>query len=371
MPVFDLAVAARNRRRTDRDAQFLGSFLVPRAQGLLANSSRVQYDRILQSWLQVMRSLYLFAATAGVASAFSFNPPSDSNAAVQSRRYVLTNLVTAGAACASAAVITVPTEPAVAGVGAPVPFDEARKVLFPGSLINSVAALRIESALKYKNISDSRRKQNLDDKKRAKYGPKNTLVVTCSCSDDTTPMADTLAGMLGKDLTNTGVDGVVSLDCGSGGMPSSNIMSDISSAAKKLSESAGGRDINVVLIYGSHVGISKEGKVGYVERRVDDEESVATSEYAKAGDDRAIADAAKQAFKAIKSKIQSQIGAGEGISEITVVGGVTLNRSKFGKEKGEDAFYPLYAKQFMSDGSSLDIFYGAFGDREVAHKDRE
>ena len=311
-----------------------------------------------------MRSLCLFAATAGVASAFS----------VQSRRDVLTNLVSAGTACASAAVISVPTEPANAGVGAPVPFDEARKVFFPGSLTNAVTALRIESALKYKNISDSRRKQNLDDKKRAKYGPKNTLVVTCSCSDDMTPMADTLAGMLGKDLTNTGVDGVVSLDCGSGGMPSSSFMSDISSAAKKLSESADGRDINVVLIYGSHVGISKEGKVGYVEQRVGDEVSVATSEYAKAGDDRAIADAAKQAYKAIKSKIQSQMGAGglgEDISEMTVVGGVTLNRSKFGKEKGEDAFYPLYAKQIMSDGSSLDIFDGAFGDREVPPKDRE
>ena len=323
-----------------------------------------------------MRSLCLFAATAGVASAFSFNPPSDSNAAaVQSRRDALTNLVSAGAACASAAVIGVPTEPANAGVGAPVPFDETRKVFFPGSLINSVAALRIESALKYKNISDSRRKQNLDGKKRAKYGPKNTLVVTCSCSDDMTPMADTLGGMLGKDLTNTGVDGVLSLDCESGGMPGSSVMSDISSAAKKLSESAGGRDINVVLIYGPHVGISKEGKVGYVERRVNDEESIATSEYAtKAGDDRAIADAAKQAYKAIKSKIQSQIGAGglgEGISEMTVVGGVTLNRSKFGKEKGEDDFYPLYAKQIMSDGSSLDIFDGAFGDREVPPKDRE
>lgn len=323
-----------------------------------------------------MRSLCcLFAATAGVASAFSFNPSTDSsNAAVQSRRDALAKLVSAGAACASAAVISVPTEPAVAGVGAPVPFDEARKVLFPGSLINSVAALRIESALKYKNISDSRRKMNLDDKKRSKYGPKNTLVVTCSCSDDTTPMADTLAGMLGKDLTNAGVDGVVSLDCGSGGMPSSSLMPDISAAAKKLSESSGGRDVNVVLIYGPHVGISKEGKVGYVERRVADEESVATSEYANAGDDRAIADAAKQAYKAIKSKIQSQIGAGglgEGISEITIVGGVTLNRSKFGKEKGEDAFYPLYAKQIMSGGSSQDIFDGAFGDREVPPKDRE
>jgi len=188
-------------------------------------------------------------------------------------------------------------------------------------------------------------------------------------------MADTLAGMLGKDLTNAGVDGVVSLDCGTGGMPSSNLMSDISSAAKKLSDGSGGRDVNIVLIYGPHVGISKEGTVGYVERRVDDKEFVATSEYAQSSDNRAISDTAKQAYKSIKSKIESQIGAGglgESISEMTVVGGVTLNRSKFGKAKGEDAFYPLSAKQFVSGGgSSVDLYNGAFGDREVDPKDRE
>ena len=340
-----------------------------------------------------MRYLCIAAAAAGVASAF--DPSSGgvhsrrdaltnlalaasadpSSSGVQSRRDALTNLVSAVSAASATTALAFPTQPALAGVGAPVPFDETRKVLFPGSLMNSVAALRIESALRYTNISESRRKQNLDEKKRAKYGPKNTLIVALSCSDDATPVADTLTGMLGKDMTNAGVEGVVSLDCGSGGMPSANVMSDVSAAAKKLSASSGGREISVVLIFGPHVGISKEGKVGYVERRVNDEETVATSEYAKAGaDDRSIADASKQAYKSIKAKVEAQIGAGglgEGISEMTVVGGVTLNRSKFGKAKGEDAFYPLMAKRIVPDGSTVDIYGGAFGDREVIPKDRE
>ena len=317
-----------------------------------------------------MRYLYTAAAAAAAAVASAFDP---SSSGVQSRRDALTNLVSAASATTALAF---PAQPALAGVGAPVPFDETRKVLFPGSLMNSVAALRIESALRYTNISESRRKQNLDEKKRAKYGPKNTLIVCCSCSDDATPVADTLAGMLGKDITKAGVEGVVSLDCGSSGMPSASTMSDVSAAAKKLSASSDGREISVVLIFGPHVGISKEGKVGYVERRVNDEETVATSEYAKAGaDDRSIADASKQAYKSIKAKVEAQIGAGglgEGISEMTVVGGVTLNRCKFGgKEKGEDAFYPLMAKRIVPDGSTVDIYGGAFGDREVMPKDRE
>jgi len=132
----------------------------------------VSFDFTVQILTSTMRlCVYLFATAAGIASAFNSNPSSGGNAAVQSRRDALANLVSAGAACASsAAVLTTPTQPAVAGVGAPVPFDETRKVFFPGSLINSVAALRIEAALKYKNISDSRRKQNLDGKKRAMYG---------------------------------------------------------------------------------------------------------------------------------------------------------------------------------------------------------
>merc|ERR1719253_659582 len=146
-----------------------------------------------------MRYLYI-AASAAAAVASAFDP---SSSGVQSRRDALTNLVSAASATT---VLAFPAQPALAGVGAPVPFDETRKVLFPGSLMNSVAALRIESALRYTNISESRRKQNLDEKKRAKYGPKNTLIVCCSCSDDATPVADTLAGMLGKDMTKAGVE---------------------------------------------------------------------------------------------------------------------------------------------------------------------
>jgi hypothetical protein len=267
-----------------------------------------------------------------------------------------------------------------------VPFDESVKTYFTGALTNAVAALRVESALRWKNISDKRRVRNFDGNKKAKYGPRNTLVAFCGCKDDPTPVGDSVAGMLAKDLTNAGVAGVVSLDCGSGGMPSGNIMADLAAEAKKLSSTAGG-NVNIVLVYGPHVGVSKEGRVGYVERRVADKEDLAVSEYvtaAKEGSSRdeeakAISAAAKQAYKTIRVKVEAQIasvtGAGgafwDGISELSVIGGVTINRAKFGKEGGEDCFYALQARALTSDGEAYDFYEGAFGDRDISAKDRE
>ena len=291
---------------------------------------------------------------------------------------------TTAAAVVAGGLSLYPTQ-ASAGVGAPVLFDESVKVYFAGALTNAVAALRIESALRWKNISDNRRVRNFDNKKKAKYGPRNTLVASCGCKDDTTPVGDTVAGMLAKDLSNAGVAGVVSLDCGSGGIPSGNIMSDLAAEAKKLSETAGGRNVNIVLVYGPHVGVSKDGRVGYVERRVADKEDVAVSEYVKAVKEgsspdeeaKAISAAAKQAYKTIRDKIERQIDVATGgtfwggISELSVIGGLTINRSKFGKEGGEDCFYALSARTITSDGESFDFYDGAFGDRDISPKDRE
>ena len=67
------------------------------------------------------------------------------------------------------------------------------------------------------------------------------------------------------------------------------------------------------------------------------------------------------------------MGGGTGLREVTVVGGITINRSKVGKdiEKGDDCFYPLLIKSFGAGGTVVDRYEGAFGDMGIPDKERQ
>jgi len=254
--------------------------------------------------------------------------------------------------------------PASAGVGAVAPFDSARKELYPGAIKASVASLRITSALRWINTSETRRKANM-----AYARPWTTIVGGYKSTDDSTLMEDTLAGIVGKEY-----GGSIALGTGANGAPV-DLGGDLTKLAAQLPEKAKGGDGNLVVVYGPHVGISKEGKLGEVE--VERDAPSAVSEYASSagGDDRAVIAATKAAFKSARDKAEGQVpSAGEirdlGVGELTLVGGITINRAKFGKDKGEDWFYPLSAKTYMADGTVLDKYEGAFGDLGIPNKDR-
>lgn len=338
--------------------------------------------------------LLLLAALCPAAAAFSPSPPSPSPSAsasasadIDDRRIEALLLgpacrreaLAAAATGAAATLIGLCPLPASAGYRDEAPFDLARRRYFPGALRNNVAVLRTVSALLWNIVSDTRRRRNL-----AYANPRSTVVGYLRAKDETTTVEDSLAGMLGREY-----GGVVVLPSGPRGQPF-DLAADLANLAAALpaearkSKYGGG---NVIIIFGPHVGISKEGRLGYVEtdrERVQKSEYVSNDDQGVAREDpEAVLSNVKRAYRTIRDQVvqgvqaaavmDGAVGGGTGLREVTVVGGITINRSKVGKdiEKGDDCFYPLLIKSFGAGGTVVDRYEGAFGDMGIPDKERQ
>lgn len=270
-------------------------------------------------------------------------------------------------------------------------FDDSLKQYFPGSLPNNTILLRVQSTLR-----------------KRQYLPYNTLIATSLPSEEimTTPIS--LVSILRSKLCEAKDGGVYNLG-GIAGIPFAGDigMSDLLSHSPK--------DGKIVILFGPNVGINKNGKVGQVERIGteefgDDEANGVTVrayydivgapkssllqgtsgmnlEYDyvvallkkmplkewkdKGGDDYAIAKMTTNLYKIIQELVLEQVNGyvsknGEKvwsrISEITLLGGITVNRGHgSGTEGGDDFFQPLYMETIVK-GKPTSLFPEVFGD---------
>lgn len=264
-------------------------------------------------------------------------------------------------------------------------YESSLRKNFPGALSNSAIALRVAASLRERG-----------------YTPTNTLFGSSLCSDEINDTAESLVGDFQNKL---GVEGVFNLG-GLGGLPFVGIsgMGAFTSHCPV--------DGKIFIVFGPHVGISDDGTVGKVERVGKDK--VSGSCGAGLGAYKAImaADPSKQEAKdmlgtkdfqeeyiiaqlsnrldALKGQepsnetityvtnkmydlvwemLRSEINAfttkpdfWNGVSEVTLLGGIVVNRGHGqGLPGGEDFYQPLMLKSLTKDGEN-DIYGDVFGD---------
>ena len=276
-------------------------------------------------------------------------------------------------------------EPASAGFGAPEPFRVARKESFPGSVKSSIAQLRIDATLLKRG-----------------YRPSNTIVGASLCDDDRS--SDGLANRLAETYSPDGRT-VLRLG-GRGGLPFAG-RSNLEALVGKCPSSG-----NVLLVFGPHVGISEDGEVGRVRWGRDDDESVACSTAVDAytaiangasgsvsseekyiveklrgrlggvnlkgrGNSEAITVVTKQMYKLVRDLLLEELAAVTGragfwndVGEVTLCGGIMINRSKGRANGGEDCFQPVMMKA-LTAGGEVDLYEKVFGDLDVPLKEFE
>jgi len=263
-------------------------------------------------------------------------------------------------------------------------FESSLRSQFPGSLSDSAVALRVAAALRERG-----------------YTPTNTLVGSSLCSDE---INDTSESLIGDFQNKLGVEGVFNLG-GLGGLPFVGIsgMGAFTSHCPV--------DGKIFIVFGPHVGIANDGTVGKIERVGKDSVSGACG--AGIGAYKAImaADSSKEAPKdvlgtkdfqeeyiisqlsnrldALKGKetdnesityvtnkmydlvwemLRSEINTFTtkpdfwgGVSEITLLGGIVVNRGHGeGVPGGEDYYQPLMLKSLTKDGE-VDSYGEVFG----------
>jgi len=263
----------------------------------------------------------------------------------------------------------------------PYAFDASIRRYFPGSLPNSEVASRISSAMRNRG-----------------YRPYNTLVGASLCSDEVNDTPQALVADIQRKLTDTKDGGIFNLG-GLGGLPFVGT-SGIGAFLSHCPNSG-----KIFIMFGPHVGISQEGVVGKVERigvanpstscgaavgaykalksgaeivpaGITDvqEEYIINNlkprlEGFKGGGDEAVAFVTKRMFDLVVEMLTAQIEAASSkagfwskVSEITIMGGIVINRGHGqGRKGGEDYFQPLMLKSFSSKGED-DIYKDVFAD---------
>jgi len=263
-------------------------------------------------------------------------------------------------------------------------FDAAVKRYFPGAKQNSDISLLVLAALRERN-----------------YKRDNVLFATSLCSDEINESPDSLLAGLSKNFVDLKRGGVFKLG-GLGGLPFVGV-SGMGAYVSHCPE-----DGKLLILFGPHVGISQEGKVGKVERigqvtpstscgaavgaykaiiaqtkaagnRLDMQEefiierletligNVKRKELQE-GEDEAVAFVTTQMFKLIYDLLRAQVdvikkrdGFWTRVSEITLLGGIVINRGHGVTGGGQDYFQPLLMKSINAKGE-IDLYRKVFID---------
>ena len=274
---------------------------------------------------------------------------------------------------------------AVSPVGG-ISFDSSVKRYFPGAMQNSDISLLVLAALRERN-----------------YKRDNVLFGTSLCSDEINESPDSLLAGLSKNFVDVKRGGVFKLG-GLGGVPFVGV-SGMGAFVSHCPENG-----KLLILFGPHVGISQEGVVGKVERigqtKVSTSCGAAVGAYKaivaqnkggnngfdmqeefiiemlekrignvnrkelKGGDDESVAFVTTQMFNLISELLRAQvdtISSKEGfwgrVSEITLLGGIVINRGHgVGTPGGQDYFQPLLLKSISAKGE-VDLYRKVFINR--------
>ena len=260
-------------------------------------------------------------------------------------------------------------------------FDQSITSFFPGAIPTTTVQLRVLSTLR-----------------KREYRQYNTIMGTSLSGDEILNTPTSLVNQLRNKLLEAKDGGVYSLG-GLGGIPFAGTagMNDLMSHVPT--------DGKLIILYGSNIGINKNGDVGSVERIgkegadetfisrtyhnvltgnkssgtglnleedfiVEKMISMKLKEYDQKGDNFAIATVTKNLYALISNLVGKQVEAtissdpsfwGK-ISEITLIGGIVINRGHgSGTEGGDDFFQPLTMKAFSKSGVT-DLYGEVFGD---------
>lgn len=271
--------------------------------------------------------------------------------------------------------------PALADGGS---FESSMQKHFPGSLSNSALALRVAASLRERG-----------------YTPTNTLFGSSLCSDE---INDTAESLVGDFINKLGVEGVFNLG-GLGGLPFVGIsgMGAFTSHAPV--------DGKIFIVFGPHVGVANDGTVGKIERVGKSSVSgacgagigaykaiMATDTAKEAKDmlgtkdfqeeyiiaqlsnrldvlkgqepsDEAITYVTNKMYDLVWEMLRSEINTFTsksdfwgGVTEVTLLGGIVVNRGHGeGVAGGEDFYQPLMLKSLTKDGET-DLYGDVFGD---------
>jgi len=263
-------------------------------------------------------------------------------------------------------------------------FDSNMRKNFPGAMSNSAIALRVASTLKERG-----------------YTPSNTLFGNSLCSDEINDTSESLVNDFQNKLQ---VGGVFNLG-GLGGLPFVGV-SGMGAFLSHCPDSG-----KVFIVFGPHVGVSKDGVVGKVERigrkgpstscgagigaykaiigdsSGEDKSFLGTKDFqedyiiAKLRDrldpvkdqevsNESITFVTNKMYDLVWEMLRSQVnsftnkpGFWDGVSEVTLLGGIVVNRGHGadGIPGGEDFYQPLMLKSLTKEGES-DIYGEVFGD---------
>jgi hypothetical protein len=267
------------------------------------------------------------------------------------------------------------------------PFDAALNKYWPGSLTSSVITLRVAGNLRKRG-----------------YFAYNTIMASSISGDEVNDTPSSLVAGLQNKLMSTDA-GVYHLG-GPAGVPSRSQYGGFSEFVSHCPK--GG---NLLVLFAPHVGITKDGVLGQVERFGREEPSAScavitgvlegfasnTNAKQKKGDleefalvqalndklkslpsgakpDDAISFMTAELYDIIWGVLREQIDALRStdvwntVGELTVLGGVIINRGHgSGISKGEDYFQPLMMKAYTSKGETQ-LYDEIFGDLPTPRK---
>jgi len=298
---------------------------------------------------------------------------------------------------------TITTTTPLPSIAKPTPlFDQSLSTYFPGSIPSNTALLRLQSTLR-----------------KRQYFPYNTLLASSLPSDEIVHTPTSLISQLRSKLCEAKDGGVYAL----GGLDGIPFTGD---AGMKDLLSHGPKDGRILIVFGPHIGIDQTGTMGMVERIgrsdvyvADPTPSVVVNAYhqlmkgvtsgggsatgsatgggnlglnleeeyimnllkkmplkeyqaSKGGDNYALAKVTQNIYALIAEAIERQVQNAianqsddfwDRTTEVTMIGGVVINRGHGSKtEGGDDFFQPLMAKTLVKGGQEVDLFKEVFGD---------